>query len=552
MMNEKPENPLDDPSAQLPESLDERLRREEPPISEEDTTQRQPAVSLDERLRREEPPIQADDTPPSRQTGLLGPPLEAEEPPVAHDTPPGLQTELLSAQLEREEPPVSAEDTPQRQPAVSLDERLRQEEPPILADDTSPSLIMRPLLPGQPPPARQRRWWLQTALVAVMLLGGLGLLAAVGYLWLSGDKDSSDEPSGPVAQNPQSATATLSASPITSSPPAPVFTLTSVAADDAVQFVPPALPTAAADELAVALLTPAPDTPPLNAAFQRRSEPFTILPVSARANVVQYQVQQGDTLETIAEKFGLKDIYTIIWSNKSSRVNPLRVGVELTIMPEDGIYYEVAENMTIRDLAERYKVDPYAIIDADYNNLFGSTPDTILPQGMRVAVPGGEGERMILLAANTTSGGSSGGGGGSISGTYSLWGCTAEVVPGSLPVNRPLGGYTWMRGFTPGYHEGVDLAADTGTPVYAAGAGTVVYSGYNNTGYGNVVVIAHGAAFSLYGHLNERSVSCGQQVSAGQVIGAIGTTGTSSGPHLHFETRDANFIARNPEDYQSF
>jgi murein DD-endopeptidase MepM/ murein hydrolase activator NlpD len=111
-----------------------------------------------------------------------------------------------------------------------------------------------------------------------------------------------------------------------------------------------------------------------------------------------------------------------------------------------------------------------------------------------------------------------------------------------------------MQGFSLGGHEGVDLSPTMGIgePVHAAGAGTVAYAGWNNYGYGYVVVIGHGAYFSLYGHLNTYSVRCGQSVSAGQVIGAVGNTGNSSGPHLHFEVRDADWNARNPQDFVGF
>jgi lysostaphin len=107
------------------------------------------------------------------------------------------------------------------------------------------------------------------------------------------------------------------------------------------------------------------------------------------------------------------------------------------------------------------------------------------------------------------------------------------------------GRYTFFRGFSPS-HTGVDLAADIGTPVVAAGSGVVIFSGVSQYGYGNVIVIAHGSTFTLYGHLESRSVRCGQDVSQGQVIGEVGNTGNSSGPHLHFEIRNANFDPIDP------
>ncbi|MEL6527108.1 MAG: M23 family metallopeptidase, partial [Chloroflexota bacterium] len=93
----------------------------------------------------------------------------------------------------------------------------------------------------------------------------------------------------------------------------------------------------------------------------------------------------------------------------------------------------------------------------------------------------------------------------------------------------------WVRGFYAG-HSGIDLSAPTGTPIYAANSGNVIFSGFSRWGYGNAVVIEHGGVYStLYGHMSSIAVGCGQFVSVGQVIGLVGNTGNSSGPHLHFE-----------------
>ncbi|NDJ77090.1 MAG: peptidoglycan DD-metalloendopeptidase family protein, partial [Chloroflexi bacterium] len=314
---------------------------------------------------------------------------------------------------------------------------------------------------------------------------------------------------------------------------------------------PTPVPTPVTDAIEAALLRPV-AVAASDGVVQRANEPFTRR-AATRSNVVQYTVQDGDSLESIATQFGLSDIYSIIWANPLNKVNPLRPGVVLNIMPEDGVYLEMTETKPIADIAAEYGVDPYTIIDSEYNNLFGSQPDTLLTDGMAVVIPGGETERMILLPPNP--GGSSGGGGGDgsgvVSGPYSLWGCSATISGGTMPYSRPLEYYTWMRGFST-YHTGVDIAANAGTPVYAAGAGTVVYAGYKAGGYGNVVVIAHGSTFSLYAHMLRPGVSCNQSVSQGQVIGTVGSTGNSSGNHLHFEVRDANFNPVNPEGYMGF
>jgi murein DD-endopeptidase MepM/ murein hydrolase activator NlpD len=101
-------------------------------------------------------------------------------------------------------------------------------------------------------------------------------------------------------------------------------------------------------------------------------------------------------------------------------------------------------------------------------------------------------------------------------------------------------GYRWGR-----LHAGIDIAAPSGTPIGAAIAGTVIYSGWQS-GYGNVVIISHGGGLStLYGHQSRLGVSLGQVVGQGQIIGYVGSTGHSTGPHVHFETRYGG-VARNP------
>jgi murein DD-endopeptidase MepM/ murein hydrolase activator NlpD len=139
------------------------------------------------------------------------------------------------------------------------------------------------------------------------------------------------------------------------------------------------------------------------------------------------------------------------------------------------------------------------------------------------------------------------------SGGSSLRGCSATEAEGGFPTQNPLGsGFYIVRQEFTQIHSGIDLSATTNTPVLAAGSGTVVFAGWSNLGYGNTIVIAHGTTFTLYGHLNSIGVSCGQAVTTGQSIGAVGTTGRSSGPHLHFEVRDASDVPQNPRDYLDF
>jgi murein DD-endopeptidase MepM/ murein hydrolase activator NlpD len=452
----------------------------------------------------------------------------------------------LEEWLRTDEPPVEAEDTNPSQ-ALRTEALLRAEEPPSSADDTNPSLITRQPLSGDWPPDKTSGG-LQRVVGPVILFGAVILTALATYIWMDSE-DTPDSPAVPeerVAQNvPETAPGVVShtVTPAPTQTPPPPRDMV-----DQPEGLPVVFPTAAADEIAAALLTPV-SVEPFTQAIQREAAPFTIHPNTTRAGVIQYTVQQGDTLQTIAAKFSLEDYYSLVWSNSRSKYSALRPGTQLNVPPEDGVYYEVTENISVAQLAENYGVDPYEIIDSEYNNLFGSIPETLLVKGMWIVIPGGEGERVNLLPANPQSGG---GAPGAASGPYTLWGCSSTIGGGTLPYTRPLKAYTWMQGFSLGGHEGVDLAADVGSPVYAAGGGTVAFAGWNDTGYGNMVVIAHGPVFTLYGHLNSYSVRCGQSVTAGQQIGTSGNTGNSSGPHLHFEMRDADWNPINPASYIGF
>lgn len=103
-------------------------------------------------------------------------------------------------------------------------------------------------------------------------------------------------------------------------------------------------------------------------------------------------------------------------------------------------------------------------------------------------------------------------------------------------------GFRWGR-----MHEGIDIAAPTGRPIGAAAAGTVIVAGWSG-GYGNLVVVSHGSISTAYGHMSRIAVSNGQQVGRGTVLGAVGSTGRSTGPHLHFEVR-VNGAPQNPLNY---
>lgn len=277
-------------------------------------------------------------------------------------------------------------------------------------------------------------------------------------------------------------------------------------------------------------------------------EPFTTVPDRPRNEVIQYEAVKGDSIYSIAERFGLEP-ESIAWANSRSIIRVLSPGDQINILPVDGVYVQAIGSKTVQDLATEYKVaDPYTILDSEFNGvLAGYDLDTILPSGTWVVIPDGQAEEITWNPGIVTD---DGGNGGTSSGFVTQFApgqpgsCGAVQNPGGGAYwAQPLNSYSWVRGFT-SWHTGVDLSAPIGTPVYAANSGVVIFNGWNSWGYGTMVVLAHGPFLTLYGHMSGTTVGCGQIVTVGQQIGMVGNTGNSSGPHLHFEIR----YGQTPQD----
>jgi len=242
-----------------------------------------------------------------------------------------------------------------------------------------------------------------------------------------------------------------------------------------------------------------------------------------------YVVRKGDTLSEIADMFGVS-VNTIKWANNLSSAADVHPGDTLIILPVSGVERTVVKGDTLKSIAKKYGADANEI--ANFNGLDPGAP---LEVGSVIIIPGGE----VAPTAPKTSKSSSRivsepylGGGGSVQvGYYS------NPMPGALVTQ---GTHGW---------NGVDLGAARGTPIHAAADGIVIVArggGGWNGGYGNYVVITHGnGSQTLYGHMRSIVVSPGQSVSSGQVIGYEGSTGESTGPHLHFEVRGAANPFRN-------
>lgn len=273
----------------------------------------------------------------------------------------------------------------------------------------------------------------------------------------------------------------------------------------------------------------------------RAAQLHTIIPNRPRNQITTYLVQDGDTIFGIASKFGLQP-QTILWGNYSVLTdNPhsLKPGQELKILPVDGVYWEWLGGIPFGEWAKYYGVSAADIInypanDIDVNSV-GDFENANIKVGTWLIIPGGKRDFISWSAPlgvtreNPASARVLGSGacdavnGGAV-------GYGAFIYPSN---KHYLSGFDFSPETN---HNGLDFAGNTGEAVYAADAGVVVYVGWNEHGYGNMVMIDHGNGFqSLYAHLSAYNVSCGQSVGQGELIGAIGSTGNSSGSHLHFE-----------------
>ncbi|MGE5139122.1 MAG: peptidoglycan DD-metalloendopeptidase family protein [Rudaea sp.] len=251
--------------------------------------------------------------------------------------------------------------------------------------------------------------------------------------------------------------------------------------------------------------------------------PFTIkqqqaAPSKPRTDIVEYTVGPGDTVTGIAARFHVS-ADSILWANAKLEDNPdmLSIGQTLNIPPTTGVLYTVQKGDIVQTIAARFKAKADDIMNDPFNQSnhdFKSNPP-ILAVGTFIMVPGGSKPFVVRQANYSTS--------------------APRVAPrGTSNFITPVGACVtqnfWAR------HSGIDLAAPIGTPVYASDSGYVAFVGWDNTGYGNSILLNHGNGYlTRYGHLSRFNVEPGQAVKKGDLIGRVGSTGHSTGPHLHFE-----------------
>jgi murein DD-endopeptidase MepM/ murein hydrolase activator NlpD len=234
-----------------------------------------------------------------------------------------------------------------------------------------------------------------------------------------------------------------------------------------------------------------------------------------------YTVRPGDTLTAIANRFGVSAM-TINWANNLG-TKKITVGKELTIPPVNGLVVTTKEGDTLESLAAANKVSADVIYETN------GLEDRSLVVGQTLVLPGAVGQALpkppravVRPVASRSNGGGTVRPPVSYSGGAFLW-----------PV---VGGSNYISQYFHYGHYGLDIAADYGSRVRAAGEGTVIFAGWKSNGGGYQVWIGHGSGlFTTYNHMSAVSVAGGQTVAQGQQVGRIGQSGWATGPHLHFE-----------------
>lgn len=244
--------------------------------------------------------------------------------------------------------------------------------------------------------------------------------------------------------------------------------------------------------------------------------------------VITHTVVEGETLSTIAKKYDLST-NTLVWLNNLDEKKPIQAGQQIKILPVDGVLHKVKKGDTICSIARTYGLlekdedcgsGAQPIVDYPFNTF--TNDEFGLQVGQYIVVPDGvmpkpqEPARPAIARRLTPNAGAV-----SATGQF-IWPASGRITQGYRV-----------------YHRAYDIANKGGGAILAADSGRVIVAGWkDNSGYGNRIIIDHGNGFvTLYGHLSSISVQEGQTVSRGNVIGTMGSTGRSTGVHLHFEIR---------------
>lgn len=221
-----------------------------------------------------------------------------------------------------------------------------------------------------------------------------------------------------------------------------------------------------------------------------------------------YKVQKGDTISGITKKFGLSNISTLISVNDIGNVRQLASGQKLKVPSIDGIIYTIKNGDSLASIVRKYNVKLETLIDVN------ELESEILVSGEQLFIPGAAMDSKSLKEA--------------------MGELFIMPIKAKFRWTSPYGSRIDPIANVKSFHTGTDMACPTGTPIYATMSGTISTTGVNRV-YGNYVIIDHGNGYqTLYAHMSKIIAKKGQWVSQGTKIGLVGSTGYSTGPHLHF------------------
>lgn len=251
--------------------------------------------------------------------------------------------------------------------------------------------------------------------------------------------------------------------------------------------------------------------------FQDTRTEFAIKP---RSEIIDHKVEGGETISSIAKKYGISTD-TIKWANNIINVDSVSPGQTLKILPVSGVAHIVKSGDALESVAKKYEADAQGILDFPFNDV----PDDFkLKEGQTLIVPDGAPPEAKAPPKPK------------LQPQYLAQGPSSPVFQvGGASFIWPTNGL--ITQYFAWYHHGIDVANRSAPVVAAADGGTVVVAGWpDNYGFGNRVVLDHGNGYrSLYAHMSNIYVSIGQTITRGQVIGKMGSTGRSTGTHLHLE-----------------
>ena len=368
--------------------------------------------------------------------------------------------------------------------------------------------------------SRETRIWIAAGTFAAVLL--IAALALV--LWQPGQSDQAEAPTPALAltTRPTTEAEALGLSPFT--------------------YDPEPLPAGAA----LPQFTIVADSPS-SVELPRQANVDTNIPTRPRFEIEKYTIQDGDTVFGIAAKYNLEPD-TIIWGNPelADKLNRLTTGTTINILPINGALRVVQDGDTLEKIARVFHGKVEEIIAFAGNDIDPENPEPKL--GQTIIIPGGWRDNVVWTLPDVPI----------ATGAKRTTSSVSRNEPGSCagPFSGPTGGFNFvwpannhfLSGFNySGSHPGLDISAGMGAPIYASETGVVVFSGGSLYGYGLLVIVDHGNGWqTAYAHLSQINVSCGGSIYQGQVLGLAGSTGNSTGAHLHFEMRSDTYGRVNP------